>query len=60
MGAFSIWHWLVVLGVVLLIFGPSRLPSLGKDLGQALRGFKESIQEKDITPATQEEGKKHV
>ncbi len=50
MGAFSIWHWLVVLGVVLLIFGPSRLPSLGHDLGKAIRGFKESMEEKNITP----------
>jgi sec-independent protein translocase protein TatA len=50
MGAFSIWHWIVVLGVVLIIFGPSRLPSLGHDLGKAIRGFKESIEEKNVTP----------
>lgn len=51
MGAFSIWHWLVVLGVVIIIFGPSRLPSLGHDLGKAIRGFKDSMDEKNITPA---------
>lgn len=50
MGAFSIWHWLVVLGVVLIIFGPSKLPSLGQNLGKAIRGFKDSIGEKNITP----------
>lgn len=50
MGAFSIWHWLVVLGVVVLILGPSKLPNLGRDIGKAIKDFKESIQEKDITP----------
>ncbi len=48
MGACSIWHWLVVLGVVLLIFGPSRLPSLGHDLGKAIKDFKNSVQEKPV------------
>ena len=51
MGAFSIWHWLVVLGVVLIIFGPSKLPSLGHNLGKAIRGFKDSMEAKNITPA---------
>ena len=50
MGALSIWHWLIVLVVVLFIFGPSKLPSLGQDLGKAIRGFKDSMQEKNITP----------
>lgn len=58
MGAFSIWHWLVVLGVVVLIFGPSRLPNLGRDLGKAIKDFKESIQEKDITPENKDIDKK--
>ena len=48
MGAFSIWHWLVVLGVVLLIFGPSKLPSLGHNLGKAIKGFKNSVQDKPV------------
>ena len=48
MGAFSIWHWLVVLGVVLLIFGPSKLPSLGHSLGKAIKDFKNSVQEKPV------------
>lgn len=50
MGALSIWHWLIVLVVVLFIFGPSKLPSLGHDLGKAIRDFKDSMQEKNITP----------
>lgn len=58
MGAFSIWHWLVVLGVVLIIFGPSKLPTLGHELGKAIRGFKTSMEEKDITPVPQNPEKK--
>ncbi len=58
MGAFSIWHWLVVLVVVLFIFGPKKLPSLGHDLGKAIRDFKDSLSEKNITPAEEPE-KKH-
>jgi len=47
MGAFSIWHWLVVLIIVMLVFGTKRLASLGSDLGAALRGFRESMRSAD-------------
>ena len=43
MGTFSIWHWLVVLVIVLLIFGTKKLRNMGADLGGAVRGFKEGI-----------------
>lgn len=43
MGSFSIWHWLIVLLVVVLIFGTSRLRNIGKDLGGAVKGFKEGM-----------------
>jgi len=43
MGALSPWHWLLVLLIVLLIFGPSRLPEAGKGLGKAIRGFREGL-----------------
>lgn len=43
MGSFSIWHWLIVLAVVILVFGTRKLPSLGQDLGNALRGFKKAM-----------------
>lgn len=43
MGSFSIWHWLIVLVVVLLIFGTKKLRNIGSDLGGAVRGFKEGI-----------------
>ena len=45
MGTFSIWHWLVVLAVVVLLFGSSKLRNLGGDLGRMVRGFKEGIKE---------------
>ena len=50
MGAFSIWHWIVVLAIVLLLFGPGRLGNLGRDLGKSIKEFKGAMNEKDITP----------
>ena len=43
MGSFSIWHWLIVLVVVLLIFGTKKLRNMGADLGGAVKGFKEGM-----------------
>ena len=43
MGSFSIWHWLIVLLVVVLIFGTKKLRSMGSDLGGAVKGFKEGM-----------------
>lgn len=45
MGSFSIWHWLVVLAVVLLVFGTKKLRNLGSDLGGAIKGFKQAMKE---------------
>ncbi len=47
MGSLSMWHWLVVLLVVAMIFGTSKLKNIGKDLGAAVRGFKEGSAETD-------------
>lgn len=47
MGSFSAWHWLIVLVVVLLVFGTSKLRNIGADLGGAVRGFKAGIKEDD-------------
>ena len=47
MGTFSIWHWLIVLVVVVLIFGTKKLGSLGGDLGKAVRGFKDGVKPDD-------------
>ena len=43
MGSFSIWHWLVVLAIIVLVFGTKKLRNLGSDLGGAVRGFKEGM-----------------
>ena len=43
MGSFSIWHWLVVLLVVVVIFGTKKLRNIGSDLGGAVKGFKDGI-----------------
>lgn len=45
MGGMSMFHWLIVIVIVLIVFGPSRLPGLGKSLGQAIRGFKKGLDE---------------
>ena len=43
MGSFSIWHWLIVLLVVVLIFGTKKLKNMGSDLGAAVKGFKDGV-----------------
>ncbi|MFI5166324.1 MAG: twin-arginine translocase TatA/TatE family subunit [Thermoanaerobaculales bacterium] len=53
-GAFSPMHWLVVLAIALLIFGPKRLPEVGKGLGTAIRGFKDGLSGKGEQPAKDE------
>jgi sec-independent protein translocase protein TatA len=45
MGSFSIWHWLIVLLVVLLIFGTKKLRNMGQDLGTAVKGFKDGMKD---------------
>ena len=52
MGSLSIWHWLIVLVVVVLIFGTKKLRSLGTDLGGAVKGFKDGMKsaEDEKTP----------
>ncbi len=45
MGSFSIWHWLVVLAIVIVIFGTKKLRNIGSDVGSAIRNFKQSMKE---------------
>ena len=45
MGSFSIWHWLIVLVIVLLIFGTKKLKNMGQDLGGAVKGFKDGMKD---------------
>jgi sec-independent protein translocase protein TatA len=54
MGSFSIWHWLIVLLVVVLIFGTGKLRNLGKDLGGAVKGFKDGMKGEDEANSPQD------
>jgi sec-independent protein translocase protein TatA len=47
MGSFSIWHWLIVLVVVVLVFGTGKLKNAGSDLGKAVKGFKDGVKSGD-------------
>ena len=55
MGSMSIWHWLIVLVVVMLVFGTKKLGNIGSDLGKAVKGFKDGVksdeEEKPAQPA---------
>ena len=61
MGSFSIWHWLIVLLIVVMVFGTKKLKNIGGDLGGAVKGFKDGMKEggqsaaedKPSTPAGQ-------
>ncbi|WP_338911326.1 Sec-independent protein translocase subunit TatA [Mycetohabitans rhizoxinica] len=45
MGSFSIWHWLIVLLIVALVFGTKKLRNIGSDLGGAVKGFKDGMRD---------------
>ena len=45
MGSFSIWHWLIVLLIVVLVFGTKKLKNMGSDLGSAVKGFKDGMRD---------------
>ncbi len=63
MGSFSIWHWLIVLVIVMLVFGTKKLRNMGADLGGAVRGFKDGMREggdKPVEGAPQVAGGKTV
>lgn len=58
-GLFQPLHLLIVLGIVLLVFGPKKLPELGKGLGEAIRGFKKGMNDGSGDPAEETaQGKK--
>ena len=52
MGSFSIWHWLIVLLIVVLVFGTKKLKNIGNDLGGAVKGFKDGMKEGTADPAS--------
>ncbi|MFN3885420.1 MAG: Sec-independent protein translocase subunit TatA [Aquabacterium sp.] len=45
MGSFSIWHWLIVLVIVVMVFGTKKLKNVGSDLGAAVKGFKDGMKD---------------
>ena len=51
MGSFSIWHWLIVLVIVVLVFGTKKLKNIGADLGGAVKGFKDGVRDGGATSA---------
>lgn len=51
MGTFSIWHWLIVLLIVVMVFGTKKLKNMGSDLGQAVKGFKDGMKDGAADPA---------
>ena len=67
MGSFSIWHWLIVLLIVIMVFGTKKLKNLGSDLGGAVKGFKDgmkdgsaSAEDKPAAPAAAVSADKHT
>jgi sec-independent protein translocase protein TatA len=54
MGSFSIWHWMIVLVIVLLIFGTKKLRNMGSDLGGAVKGFKDGMKADEPVQTTGE------
>ncbi len=51
MGSFSVWHWLIVLLIVVLVFGTKKLKNIGADLGGAVKGFKDGVRDGGAAPA---------
>ena len=51
MGSFSVWHWLIVLLIVVPIFGTKKLKNMGTDLGGAVKGFKDGVRDGTASPA---------
>ena len=47
MGSFSIWHWLIVLAIVLVVFGTKKLRNMGGDVGGAVKSFKDAMKEEE-------------
>lgn len=52
MGSFSIWHWLIVLVIIILVFGTKKLKNMGSDLGGAVKGFKDGLRDGATTAET--------
>lgn len=60
MGGLSIWHWLIVLLVVVLIFGTKKLRNIGQDLGGAVKGFKDGMKSSDEQASQPDESAQQI
>jgi sec-independent protein translocase protein TatA len=60
MGSFSIWHWLIVLLIVVMIFGTKKLKNIGQDLGGAVKGFKDGMKDGSAAPEEKPEAPTQV
>ena len=56
MGAFSLWHWLIVLLIVVLVFGTKKLKNMGGDIGGAVKEFKKAVKDNDVVESADEMG----
>ncbi|MES2037032.1 Sec-independent protein translocase subunit TatA [Undibacterium sp. Ji83W] len=55
MGSLSIWHWLIVLVVIVLVFGTKKLGNVGSDLGKAVKGFKDGVKGEEEKPGSSQQ-----
>jgi sec-independent protein translocase protein TatA len=60
MGSFSVWHWLIVLVIVLVLFGRGKIPELMGDVAKGIKSFKKGISEDDATPPPADTSSKTV
>ena len=60
MGSMSIWHWLIVLVIIMLVFGTKKLKNIGADLGGAVKGFKEGVKEGSAPDGTASQDAKTI
>ncbi len=56
MGSFSLWHWLIVLLIVVLIFGTKKLRNIGSDVGGAVNEFKKAMNDGKVEDAAEKTG----
>lgn len=58
MGSMSIWHWLVVLLIVVIVFGTKKLKNIGQDVGEAVKNFKEAVNDTETKAKEDNNSKK--
>ena len=59
MGGLSLWHWLIVLVIVVLVFGTKRLKNVGKDVGEAVKGFKQGMSDDKPSGELSDQSQQH-